>query len=257
MSPVISIIIPTFNEEGYLPLLLESIRQQSYKNYELIVADAQSHDQTHQIARHFNAKVVQGGLPGIGRNAGARVARGEYLLFLDADVILPPKFLEKAVREFDQRYLELAIPLQKPLTSLRIDHKVFEIQNMLMQIMQNFYPLTYGAAILVTRRLHSRIGGFNEALKMHEDNDYGFRARSLAKVGVLVSTHIKLSMRRFEKEGRTRMMAKYVQYGLSVPLKKLGFDVDHEYGFGGYETNQELTTFEQTLENMLAFLERK
>src|SRR5687767_6578001 len=103
---MLSIIIPTYNEEEYLPFLLRSIQAQSYKDYEVIIADASSTDKTRAIAAEFGARVVQGGLPGAGRNRGAEAAKGENLLFLDADVILPdPWFLQMTVGEFEKRKL--------------------------------------------------------------------------------------------------------------------------------------------------------
>jgi glycosyltransferase involved in cell wall biosynthesis len=69
----ISAIIPAKNEENYIPVLLEEIyRQANHEpSIETIVAVAPSKDATEKIARQFRAKVVPGGLPGIGRNAGA------------------------------------------------------------------------------------------------------------------------------------------------------------------------------------------
>ena len=86
---MLSIVIPTFNEEKFLPHLLKSLKEQTFKDFEIIVADNNSTDATRSVAINVGAKVVKGGLPARGRNNGAKVARGEWLLFLDADVILP------------------------------------------------------------------------------------------------------------------------------------------------------------------------
>ena len=76
-SDMLSIIIPTLNEEEYLPRLLESIRRQTYRDYEIIVADNNSEDQTRAIAESFGARVSPGGNhPGKGRNRGAEAAKG-------------------------------------------------------------------------------------------------------------------------------------------------------------------------------------
>lgn len=91
---MLSIVIPAKNEEIYLPKLLKSIKKQNFCDYEIIVADADSIDRTKEIAQKYRAKVVKGGMPGRGRNAGAKVAKGEVLLFLDADVLLPQIFFK-------------------------------------------------------------------------------------------------------------------------------------------------------------------
>ena len=92
---MLSIIIPTLNEEHYLPLLLESIKRQDFDShgYEIIIADADSRDKTLKIAQNYNCKVIDGGLPAKGKNKGAKVARGDLLLFLDADTVLPENFV--------------------------------------------------------------------------------------------------------------------------------------------------------------------
>ena len=83
----LSIIIPTLNEENYLPLLLESIKKQNFKSYEIIVADAGSTDRTIEIAKNHGCKITSGGLPAKARNQGAKIAKGDLLLFSDADIV--------------------------------------------------------------------------------------------------------------------------------------------------------------------------
>ncbi len=92
---MVSIVIPTYNEERFLPRLLGSIEKQEFKDYEVIVADNHSRDATVEIALSHRARVVEDSLPAVARNRGAKVARGEYLLFLDADTVVPEGFLKK------------------------------------------------------------------------------------------------------------------------------------------------------------------
>ena len=70
---IFSIIIPTYNEEEYLPVLLDSIKEQDFDDYEIIVADANSTDKTVEIAKDYGCIVVEGGLPAVGRNNGAKI----------------------------------------------------------------------------------------------------------------------------------------------------------------------------------------
>ena len=88
----VSVIIPTLNEEKILPHLLDDFRNQTAKDFEVIVADAGSGDKTVEVAKAYKAQLVKGGLPAVGRNNGAKIARGEFLFFLDADV----RFTERA-----------------------------------------------------------------------------------------------------------------------------------------------------------------
>ncbi len=78
---MLSIIIPTLNEENYLPLLLESIKKQNFNDYEIIVADAGSTDKTLEIAKNYGCITMAGGLPAKGKNEGAGMAKGDLLFF--------------------------------------------------------------------------------------------------------------------------------------------------------------------------------
>ncbi len=104
---MLSIILPTYNEEKYLPNLLKSIKKQSYKDYEIIIADS-SKDKTKLIAKKFKCKVVNGGYPPIARNNGAKISKHD-LLFLDADVIFKNQnFLKKFLKKIKQNNLDIA-----------------------------------------------------------------------------------------------------------------------------------------------------
>ena len=72
---MLSIIVPTLNEEEHLPIFFREIKKQSFKDYEVIIADANSTDRTVEIAQKFGATVISGGLPAKGRNEGAKIAK--------------------------------------------------------------------------------------------------------------------------------------------------------------------------------------
>ena len=125
----ISIIIPTYNEEEYLPKLLESIKSQDFTDYEVIVADAQSNDNTREIAKEYGCIVVEGGLPGPGRNRGAEVAKGEILLFLDSDLKLTEHYLANVIEEFEGENLGIAITQMTPLSEKKRDKYLHDLAN--------------------------------------------------------------------------------------------------------------------------------
>jgi len=178
---MISIVIPTFNEQDYLPRLLKSIKNQEFHDFEIIVADNNSSDKTCEIAKRFEAKIVEGGLPSVARNRGAAASKGEYLLFLDADTILPDNFLERLLDKFEQDFIDICIPALRPTDSKKpIYNTIFDLANTYLKLMENIKPQGVGACIFVTKRLHRRIGGFDESRRRSEDSDYINRA---AKVG--------------------------------------------------------------------------
>ncbi|MBN1625961.1 MAG: glycosyltransferase [Deltaproteobacteria bacterium] len=249
----ISIIIPTLNEELFLPLLLNSIKRQSFKNYEVIVADAHSSDNTVRIAEQSGIKVVEGGMPARGRNKGARAARGQFLFFLDADVILPEEFLHRAYDEMQERYLDLSTCEVEPLSELHIDRVLHKLANLSIRMGQYTSPHAGGFCILSTKRLFERVGGFNESLAMAEDHDYVKRASRFRPLRVLDSTKISVSVRRLEKEGRAVLVNKYLQVELHRIFKgELKTNVI-EYEFGNLQKhatnshNNRLAAFEDQL----------
>jgi glycosyltransferase involved in cell wall biosynthesis len=105
-SLLISIIIPNFNREGFIKQTLQSLQDQTYKNWEAIIIDDGSTDNSHQIINDFCAQdkrirfFLRNRLPKgapVCRNIGIEKARGEYIIFLDSDDILAPYCLEKRI----------------------------------------------------------------------------------------------------------------------------------------------------------------
>ncbi|MCD6550137.1 phosphopyruvate hydratase [bacterium] len=215
---MISVIIPTLNEENYLPLLLKSLKQQTYKNFEVIVADAGSSDDTVQIAKNWGCKVIEGGMPAVGRNNGARVAKGDILIFLDADVVLPKEFLEETLKEFKKRKLDIASSYMRVLSGKSIDSLMYNIVNIYLGVSQFLKPKAVGHFIMVKKKIHRKIGGFDETIKVAEDFDYIQRASKVGKFRYLTSCRIPVSVRRLDKEGRIAMATKYVLIGIYFDL---------------------------------------
>lgn len=205
---MLSIIIPTLNEEKYLPLLLEEIKKQNFNGYEIIVADGGSKDKTTEIARNYGCKIVKGGLPAKGRNEGAKESRGEIFLFMDADnIFLPENFLKNLLEEFEKRKLDLAsFPIYPQGNGL--DKFAYGIYNWWVNLTQKFSAYATNS-VLVKKEIHQKIGGFDEEIKMAEDHAYVKRARKFGKFGFIKTEPILTSTRRFEQDGRVKTYLKY------------------------------------------------
>lgn len=243
---MLSIIIPTLNEEKYLPFLLESLKKQSYTDYEVIVADAGSKDQTLEIAQRYNCKVVIGGLPAKGRNEGAKAARGNLLLFLDADTLsLHPHFLQNILEEFKKRKLDIAsFPIYSAFISEEtnevcierdiIDKIAFWVYNHWIDLTQKFLP--YGArAILIKKEIHQKVGGFDETIKLSEDHVYLRLAIKFSKFGIISTEPILSSSRRFHQDGKLKTIGKYLLGELyTVLVGPIKSDI-FKYRFGHYK----------------------
>lgn len=231
---MLSIIIPTLNEEDYLPLLLESIKRQGKTDLEIIVSDAGSKDRTIEIAINYGCKIVKGGLPSKGRNEGAKIAKGNLLLFLDADLILPNNFLKRSLKEFEERKIDIASFLIQPNSQKRISKFLFDIfYNLPILIIGKFSP--HGAmGILIKKSLHERINGFDEGIKLCEDHDYLRRGGEIGKFAIIRSLKIFSSLRRFETDG---WFITYLRYILSeihlIFIGPVRSDI-FKYKFGHY-----------------------
>ncbi len=202
---MLSIIIPTLNEETYLPKLLESIRKQSFKDYEIIVADNDSKDKTRQIAKKYKCKIVNGGLPPKARNNGAKAAKGDILFFIDADCNIKNNFLQRAMNEIRKRKLDVATCFVWPLSDDILNNVQFCIYNLWIYSMQLFYANASGHGIFCKKGIHKKINGFDENIKLSEDMDYAKRASRFGKFRILTSVNVFTSVRRFEEEGRLKV----------------------------------------------------
>ena len=138
---MLSIIIPTLNEEDYLPWLLNSIKKQDFVDYEIIIADAGSKDKTLSIAKSYGCKIVPGGLPAKGRNEGAKAAKGDMLIFLDSDVLIPhSKFIENSLAEFKKKNLDIAIFPLSIIKGKSIDKIAVSVWNKWIILVQKVFP---------------------------------------------------------------------------------------------------------------------
>lgn len=216
MKLSVSVIIPTFNEEKYLPRLLRSLERQSVQPREIIVVDAFSVDKTRQIARDFGSLVIDGGVPAVARNRGAEKATQPLLLFLDADVVLPKAFLVKTLKEMTDRELDIASCYIKPISKYKIDSWLHSLANYYLKLTNHFHPHIPGFCIFVSKNLHNKIKGFDTTLVLAEDHDYVQRAKKVGKFNYLQSYKIPVSVRRLTEEGRVKIALKYVAVELHL-----------------------------------------
>jgi glycosyltransferase involved in cell wall biosynthesis len=230
----LTVVIPALDEALRLPGLLGALERQTRRPDAVIVADAGSTDGTRDIALAHGATVVGGGMPAVGRNAGARMATTDLLLFLDADVALTDGAVASMVDEFDKRGLVVAGTPVKPIE--RDARYVFacEVVNFYLEMMQYVEPHAPGCCILVTRQVHEAIGGFDEALALAEDHDYVERAAEHGRFRMLRRAHVRVSMRRLAKEGLVSLAFKYLYCEFQVVTGQRILKTPFAYEFGAF-----------------------
>ncbi|MBI4014447.1 MAG: glycosyltransferase [Candidatus Aenigmarchaeota archaeon] len=193
-----SFIIPTRNEAPYVKGCIDSIRAQSVSDWEIIVVDSYSSDGTESIAKEGGARVLyekrKG--PGVARNTGALRARGDMLIFADADVRFPQDFLEqlgdvKGGCIFNVRFWDAGA-----LQSL-----IFSVWNVMIRIMMRMgIYVTNGSCMALNKSVFKEVRGFRPDLLTNEDHDLAIRAAKTASFAFVPLT-VYTSARRLHRAG--------------------------------------------------------
>lgn len=216
MKVFFSIIIPTLNEEKLLPRLLEALKKQTYKNFEVILVDANSTDNTIEIAKKYSKNmplhIVSTSEKNIShsRNLGAESAKGDFIFFIDADNYIPHDYLKKVTVTLN-RGIEMIVPAIRP-DSEKFKYKIaYILANFLVFVAVKLkLPFSTGGNFVIKKNVFKMLHGFDERIFIGEDHDIVGRAQR-KKVNILFSPHPKVvfSVRRFEKEGSS-VIVKYV-----------------------------------------------
>lgn len=208
---LVSVVITTKNEEKVLPRMLESIKKQTFRKLEVILVDNYSTDNTLKIADNYHIKYYTFGPErSAQRNFGARQAKGDFLLFLDADMELSRDVVKECVEAFKlgKNIAGIIIPEKSIAKNFWEKIKAFE---------RSFYNLegddTTDAARFFKKNIFSRVGGYDEAITGPEDWDLpeniqtkGYRIRRITSV---IMHHERIS-------SLLSLMRKKYYYGLNV-----------------------------------------
>lgn len=262
-APQFSVIIPTLNEEKFLPHLLQSLKDQTYKNFEVIVVDGNSKDRTVQVAKTFpRVKIVvskKASLP-MQRNLGAKAAKGEWLVFVDADSIFLPYTIERIVNYIYETKPKIFSTWAKPDSTL--------VNDAITTLLANIYwestvllkrPVAPGPLTIVRRDVFASVGGYDETHQYNEDVDLGLRLNEQgATLSFLRETLYVWSMRRIRSEGKMKQISQYILAMLPIlifrrPLKHMpGYIMGgHLYGRKKPIRQSLLKTYERKLKKLM------
>jgi glycosyltransferase involved in cell wall biosynthesis len=195
----ISVIIPALNEEHYILGTLKALQKQSFKDFEVIVADGGSKDKTREIAKKY-AKVIierKKGM-GAGRNAGAKVAKGEIIVFLDADTFPSKDLLKTYSSAFDSEIIAATgpiLPLEKVSKRVGWGYEIVSVFFVKLTIMMG-QPSIVGSNFAVKRKIFDKVGGFDEKLLTYEDWDLSSKLKKFGKIAYCDDAKVKTSARR-------------------------------------------------------------
>ncbi|MBI5614637.1 glycosyltransferase family 2 protein [Candidatus Gottesmanbacteria bacterium] len=252
-----SIIIPTLNEEKFLPKLLQSLVEQSNKDFEVIVVDGKSKDKTVEVARRYEKKLPslrviasdKASLP-YQRNLGAKNAKGEWYVFVDADGIFLPYFVS--------RCLEYIHTTKTKFFTCWFRADSEEIKDAIIILLNNIViegyvlvhkPWSPGALVLVRRNVFLLVNGYNEEKKgFGEDHDFSTRLHNAhVKLDILREVLCVYSLRRHRKQGLFRALGTYVYSGISVLLTNKSPDEIPGFVMGGQLYNEKILKWNEKI----------
>jgi glycosyltransferase involved in cell wall biosynthesis len=258
--------------------LLGDLLSQSFQNFETIIVDGHSQDQTVALAKASPLKpqVILSPKKNVShqRNLGAGEARADWLVFFDADNSLPPYFLEGVKYNLTKNSLDCFTTYIKPDSQNPQDQTIATVSNLgITASILIKKPTAFGAVIGIKKTVFNQIAGFDPTISFQEDVDLVRKVVNLGyKFKIFSDPYIIYSFRRFRREGTLNLIRKFAKLQLntfiSIPetiakdYPMLGgsyYQVDKKPSIARLkkiqETFNQLTkTQKQKLKNLLRFL---
>lgn len=230
MKPLFSIVVPTLNEERFLPRLLSSLAEQTERDFEVIIADGHSEDRTIEAAKEFKhtlpyLKTLLCDRRGVSiqRNIGSKEARGEWIVTTDADTVFKPYCLSVIKRYIHDTPMEHFTSWFAPESDNPNDALLILLINAGMELgLKANRPSAYGAFMVTKKTLFDVLGGFNESLEFGEDNDLCRRAYEYTGnlMGMIREGLVTYSLRRFHHYGLLPTLQLYARASFVLLLTK-------------------------------------
>jgi len=230
----ISLIIPAYNEENYLPACLDAIMQNvAGKAFEIIVVDNNSTDGTKEVVgRYPGVTYVFEPNKGItrARQRGFTASRGDILAYVDADTLPPPGWIEQIEKQFGKR--EQLACLSGPYSFYDVSGLRNFISTAWFVAARPLYALTgymlVGGNFAIRREALAKMGGFDSTIEFYgEDVDIARRARKQGKVLFSPSFVMPTSGRRMARQGFAKTAAIYFINYFSIAFR--GKPATHDY----------------------------
>lgn len=229
---MISIVIPTLNEERRIAQTLQRLKDTLVGDFEIIVSDGGSKDKTVEIARALADTVIVHEGPNRqtiagGRNAGARAATGEFIAFLDADVTIPnPEILFPGTLDLFEKNKELlgiCVSVKVEPGSATLADKFFSALVYNAHVLFNNI-LRIGSAMgefqMVRRETFIKVGGYREDLVAGEDNELFWRFNKIGRTRLVKKWTVYHSGRRAHQTGWFKLIYVWMVNVISVYLFK-------------------------------------
>lgn len=227
-NPLISVVIPAYNEEKYLPACLSAFRKQTFKDFELIVVDNNSTDKTVEIARSFGARVIhelqQGMIPA--RERGYREARCDIIARTDADTTVPPDWLDIVYNTFKTHPHAVALmgTLHSPYK--KVPHWVFKHYTTFWFVtlgkLLSGHTLLIGPNMALRKSAWEKVKVHMDDKLVHEDIDLACHLAEIGEILFVPHLPVPISLRRIHEDplrGTTKYIGEYpIRYFRTILL---------------------------------------
>lgn len=202
---MISVIIPAHNEEDYIGMTLDALSRQNYPHFEVIVVANGCSDRTAAIAMKGCDRLVvlSDKSLGVARNLGAKLARGNLLMFLDADTVLEPGALEIVAHKFTHEYATGTFKGQPDNADRLSFRAIYAVKNFIHR--WSFHRGSSGV-ILCWKHQFLLARGFDEGLQVRENSELIHRLGVFGKYRYIGETAAITSMRRYQTAGTGKMV---------------------------------------------------
>ncbi len=225
----VSIVIPAYNEEKYLPKTLESIKNQTHKADEILVINASSTDDTARAARKLGAKVLTypKNTIGFSRQMGIISAQSDIVIQTDADAVLPPQWIERIYSYLNNKkyigYFGGFRITDGPLWYRLYINFIQPFFNTVAYTIFRF-PFATGQNMGFWRDEALRAGGIPKDFKIAEDMEIARRLQSIGRIKFTQSEYVIASGRRgYEKGILWRIFKVFFFYFFFRNANKVGF----------------------------------
>jgi glycosyltransferase involved in cell wall biosynthesis len=203
-----SVIVPAFNEQKTIEKTLKALRNQTFKDFEIIVKDGGSTDSTVELAKKYADNIVSKSdfSAADARNQGADHAKGVFLVFVDADTELPKDTLEKFACLIQNTEIVGGSCRKIPQDGDLIDRIIYEFVN--LSTFFSYYLHIGGAhgnCMLIRKSVFKAVNGFNPKIKIAEEQELVRKARRFGKFVFLLDVYVLESARRIQTWGKLKL----------------------------------------------------
>ncbi|MGD8506177.1 MAG: glycosyltransferase [Candidatus Bathyarchaeota archaeon] len=204
----ISIIVPAYNEANYIHRMLISLQNQIFRDFEIIVKDGGSSDRTVEVAKRYANTVVSSKDISVSdaRNQGAKYAKSDVLVFVDADTVLPPDMLQKISDLLEDESVVGGSCRKIPESNSVLDRMVYEFVNLSTYLSAYLHiGGAHGNCMFVRKDVFEKTGGFNPLIHIAEEQELVRKAMRFGKFVFLLDQCVLENPRRIQEWGRFKL----------------------------------------------------